>query len=410
MKTLLKLTLLLFTLSFFQSCTKDEAPTPEPIAQPEPEPTPEPENMAPSTFTIELINEKNTAQLSWSAAIDPEGDAVTYKVILGDSLVSSQSQTSIELTDLLFEQEYQGKIIADDGNENNVEATFSFTTGFLWLKEYEQSNGAGNGYTYEYDANDRLTATIITSRNERSAISYDSQGRFIKYGDINYLYNSNGLITSITKDDGLADMSLTYNNEDKLNLVIINRTDPTTNYEARVTMTFFYDVSGNLEIVNRERRYSSDNTDGRERSFNGVNLKYDADDNMVEIVFTRSDDGETYTSDGTRQVFTYDTMKNPTYSLLINQIKLNAQIFLGGRGGFDPLNGTRYNVEKFPFIYNRSKHNTTNSKLYLSGELNFETNNEYEYNASGYPISARRTFNEDDSQANFPRWTYIEGN
>lgn len=410
MKTLVKISLMLCILLAFQSCSKDDAPTPEPIAQPEPEPEPVPVNQAPSDFTIAVNNQKNIAQLSWSAAIDPEGDAVTYTVMLGDSLVSSQTETSIEFSDLVFEQEYQGIIIADDGNENNVEATFSFTTGFLWLKEYEQSNGGANGYTYEYDTNDRLTATIITSRNERRAIGYDSQGRFIKYDDNNYLYNSNGLITSITKDDGLADMSLTYNNEDKLNLVIINRTDPATNYEARVTMTFFYDVSGNLEIVNRERRYSSDNTDGRELSFNGVNLKYDADDNMAEIVFTRSDDGETYTSDGTRQVFAYDTMKNPTYSLLTNQLKINAQIVLGSTNAFDPLNPSSSSIERFPFIYNRSKHNTTNSKLYLSGELSLEMNHEYEYNASGYPISARRTFDGNESQASFPRWTYIEGN
>lgn len=330
--------------------------------------------------------------------------------MLGDSIVSEQTETSIEFSDLLFEQEYQGKVIADDGNENRVETPFNFTTGFLWLKEYEQSNGAGNGYTYEYDANDRLSATIVTSRDDRSAITFDSEGRLSSYDDVTYAYNNNGLVTTITKDDELADMALQYDNEDKINRVIINRTDPTINYEARVVMTFFYDASGNLESVNRETRYSSDTTDGNELYYSGVNLRYDNRGNMTEIVFTNSDDGETYTATGSRQVFTYDTMKNPTYSLLVNQIKLNAQIFLGGRGGFDPLNTFSYNIERFPFIYNRSSHNTTNSKWYSSGELSIEQNYEYEYNASGYPISARKTFNGDDSQANFPRWTYIEGN
>ena len=409
MKTLVKITLLLLVLNCFQSCSKDDAPTPEPIAQPEP--IPEPENQAPNSFSIDLENSKNTAQLSWSEAIDPDGDAIVYRIMLGDSLVSEQSNTDIEFSDLLFEQEYQGKVIADDGNQNLVETPFNFTTGFLWLLQYEQSNGAGNGYTYEYEANDNLQATIVTSRDERSAIGYDNQGRFTKYDNINYIYNSNGLITSITKDDGLADMALQYDNEDKINLVIINRTDPATNYEARVVMRFFYDASGNLESVNRERRYSSDTTDGNEVRYSGVNLLYDNEGNMTEIIFTSSEDGETYTNaGGNRQVFTYDTMKNPTYSLLVNQIKLNAHIFLGSGRAFDPLNPTSYNIERFPFIYNRSRHNTTNSKLYLSGELSFEINDEYEYNASGYPISARRTFDGDESQASFPRWTYTTGN
>ena len=395
-------------LNVFQSCSKDDAPTPEPIAQPEPEP--EPQNRAPSSFTIDMVNEKNSAQLSWSAAIDPEGDAVTYSIMLGDSLVRSQTETSIEFSKLLFEQEYQGKIIADDGNENQIEVAFNFTTGFLWLLQYEQSNGAGNGYTYEYDASERLTATIVTSRDIRRNINYDNEGRLSSYNDTSYNYNSNGLLTSITKDDGLADIALQYDNEDKVNLAIINRTDPSRNYVSRVTISYFYDDSGNLERVNRIRRYSSDNTDGTVTRFDGNKFQYDNEGNMTENVFTNSEDGETYTNtSGNRQVFAYDTKKNPVYSLYANQLKLNFRIFFGGTGAFDPLNAVSYNIEGFNFIYNRSVHNTVNSKIYLSGELNSEDKWEYDYNASGYPVSARKvTFNGDESQAVFPRWTYAE--
>jgi len=405
MKTIIKITLLLLVINAFQSCSKDDAPTPEPIAQPEPEP----ENLSPSSFTIDLVNEKNTAQLSWSEAIDPEGDTVTYSIMLGDSLVGSQTEISIELSDLLFEQEYQGKIIADDGNENRVETPFNFTSGFLWLTQYEQSNGAANGYTYEYDVSEKLTATIVTSRDDRSAITYDSESRLSSYDDVNYAYNNNGLVTTISKDDGLADMALQYDNEDKINLVIINRTDPATNYEARVTISYFYDDLGNLESVNRIRRYSSDNTDGTVTRFDGNKFQYDNEGNMTEIVFTNSEDGVTYmNTGGNRQVFTYDTKKNPTHTLLANQLKVNARIFLGSNKSFDPLNPFSYNIEGFSFIYNRSVHNTTGVKIYLSGELNSEDKWEYDYNASGYPVSARKTFNGDESQAVFPRWSYTD--
>jgi YD repeat-containing protein len=405
MKNPIKILALILTL-ILVGCSKDDTPAPGPIAQPEPEP----ENQAPSSFTVDLENSKNTARLTWTEAVDPDGDSVIYKIMLGDSLVSEQGNREMEFSNLLFEQEYQGKIIADDGNNNTVETPFNFTTGFLWLIEYEQSNGAGNGYTYEYDVSERLMATIIPSRDERNSITYDNQGRLSSYDEINYSYNNNGLVNNITRSDGLADMSLQYDNQDRVNIVLVNRTLPANNYEARVFINYYYDNEGNLESVNRERRYSSNNTNGTIVQYSGVNLKYDTNGNMTEIIFTRSEDGEIYASTGTRQVFTYDTKKSPTYTLLKNQIKLNSQIFLGGKRAFDHTNSSSYNIEQIPFTYNRSVHNTTNSKLYLDGELRFETNWEYDYNASGYPVSARRTQDGDDSQAFFPRWSYDDGN
>ena len=74
------------------------------------------ENSAPSGITATTAVNKNSVQIDWTEAVDPDGDTITYTVMLGDSVVSQLITTSLELTDLSFEKEYSGKIIADDGN------------------------------------------------------------------------------------------------------------------------------------------------------------------------------------------------------------------------------------------------------------------------------------------------------
>ncbi|TSE09358.1 fibronectin type III domain-containing protein [Aquimarina algiphila] len=89
-----------------------------------------PQNQKPGDFTIQITQiTENNALLSWNAAVDPDEDKVTYTVVLGDNEV----QTNLETTEFLLEgliaqTNYNGKVIASDGNGNTSENTFDFTT------------------------------------------------------------------------------------------------------------------------------------------------------------------------------------------------------------------------------------------------------------------------------------------
>ncbi|QCX01444.1 hypothetical protein FGM00_15505 [Aggregatimonas sangjinii] len=403
MKTIFKITLLFLMINAFQSCAKDDAPPLEPVVKAEPEP----ENLPPSSFSIDVTTKKNTAQISWAAPTDPEGDTILYKIMLGDSLVTEQSETNIEFSSLLFEQEYQGKIIADDGNENQIEVVFNFTTGILWLTQYESNNGSGNGYAYEYDISEALSAIVFTRTNERSNISYDNEGRLLSFKDISYNYNNNGLLTSISDGSGLGDIELLYDDEDKIRVLNLTRNEPDRqNYISRVKIDFFYNDAGDLVIMNRERRYSRVNTDGNVFQFNRQRLVYDTSGNVVESISEDSDDGVTYT-ESNKFVMTYDDKKNPLTNIIEKQIKIDFQLLLGLTNVFDPLNFSYLQIEGYRFALNRGVHNIKSQKFFSGEDLLLGYDYEYNYNASGYPISARAVDNE--GKETFPRWTYADG-
>ncbi|WP_024768533.1 fibronectin type III domain-containing protein [Aquimarina macrocephali] len=88
------------------------------------------ENQVPGDFTIQVSQiTDNSALLEWTAAVDPDDDKVTYSVFLGDNEVQSNLETTEFLLEgLIAETNYNGKVVASDGNENESENTFTFIT------------------------------------------------------------------------------------------------------------------------------------------------------------------------------------------------------------------------------------------------------------------------------------------
>ncbi|MEM9390685.1 MAG: fibronectin type III domain-containing protein, partial [Bacteroidota bacterium] len=87
-------------------------------------------NQNPGSFTVAVSNITATgAELTWDAAVDPDGDDVTYKVMLaGSEITSGETGLTFNLTSLTADTEYQGRVIAEDGNGGSSEATFAFKT------------------------------------------------------------------------------------------------------------------------------------------------------------------------------------------------------------------------------------------------------------------------------------------
>jgi len=135
MKTLLKLTLLLFVLNLFQSCSKDDASAPvvkqEPDAIPEPEP--EPENKLPTQAVllspvVDAINIDVKPTFSWEAATDADGDTITYEIYADttstpNTLIGTTTDTTLELEERLpLLETLNWKVVAKDGNGGESES------------------------------------------------------------------------------------------------------------------------------------------------------------------------------------------------------------------------------------------------------------------------------------------------
>ncbi|MGI9552686.1 MAG: hypothetical protein ACR2MT_15895 [Aurantibacter sp.] len=363
------------------------------------------ENTAPSSFTASVEVNKNVAQLNWTAAEDPDGDTITYTVMLGDSLIGSQTETSLDLTGLVFERDYTGKIIADDGNEHQVETTFDFTTGFLWLANYEFNNGSGDGYDYKYDANELLITAQRVPNGDPKNIVYDGNGNLFSVGNMTYTHNANGLLTTISDGTGQGDLELLYDDQDRVIEVKIIRTNANSNYIGNVTMTFSYDGIGNLSTVDWHRRYTSDNTNGAINNWNRRHYVYDNAGNITEFRLENSTDGITY-EESLKEQFTYDfDHKDPWHSLLTRQLGFNSRVYFGIRGEFDPQSVVSYNIEGYSIRFLKSEHALIGHKIFSNGDLIIDYNYEYTYNESGYPVSGKA---ETGSSEFFPRWTYAE--
>ncbi|WP_027395706.1 fibronectin type III domain-containing protein [Aquimarina latercula] len=111
----MKKTLLLLIASYLISCSNDDSTT---------------TNQAPANFTVttEIIN--NDVTISWTEATDPEGEQVTYEVILDSESISiDQESTSYQINDLSYDTTYEGSIIARDVDGLTTTSDFSFSIG-----------------------------------------------------------------------------------------------------------------------------------------------------------------------------------------------------------------------------------------------------------------------------------------
>ncbi|GEM_PF-2418432 len=89
-----------------------------------------PMNQDPEDFMVMVTDiAQTTTTLDWDAAVDPDGDDITYDVLLAGSPVATDlAETIYELTGLDPDAVYEGVIVAKDGNGGQSSAFFSFVT------------------------------------------------------------------------------------------------------------------------------------------------------------------------------------------------------------------------------------------------------------------------------------------
>lgn len=112
----MKNSLLLFAvIILFNACKTKEVVTP---------------NRPPSAFTVTqtLKSDGKTIVLNWTKAKDPDGDVVTYAVVLNDTLVKNISDTTYTIASLDFNYSQVGKVIAKDAKGLTTEVSFTAAT------------------------------------------------------------------------------------------------------------------------------------------------------------------------------------------------------------------------------------------------------------------------------------------
>jgi hypothetical protein len=120
MKNYFKLLLLILSLSVaFYACTSDDDAVNGDTG-----------NQAPSAFTVTVSSTSETgAIISWTQAIDDDGDTVSYTVNLdGSEVVSNLSTQNYTFSGLDNSTTYSGSVVASDGNNGSTIVSFSFTT------------------------------------------------------------------------------------------------------------------------------------------------------------------------------------------------------------------------------------------------------------------------------------------
>ena len=151
--------LLLPILLLLMGCSQDD-PLPELIEEEETTEV----NLPPNNFNIQIdAFSHEGATLSWDEAQDPENETVTYSIFLNQTLlVAGLSDLTYEITNLTDQTNYSGEIVAQDSNNNQTKATFSFQTEKYYLKYLKKYDYATLGNSSQLNLIGRPSSMIKT--------------------------------------------------------------------------------------------------------------------------------------------------------------------------------------------------------------------------------------------------------
>ena len=200
-------------------CNKDDGPLPpKPDVIDKPDPEPEPVNNPPGTFGLISPEADNQHEgllptFSWEAAIDPDGDAVTYDLYIGTE-TNPQTVLATAISDTTFVPNenlelfanYHWKVVAKDGKGGEINSAVQkfVIEPRLYLSEFHRS---GEVVKFGYNQQDQLTIFDDFELKDASRkVLYNLEGAIRtldvpKTGLQNYSYDLDGRLVETRRDD-----------------------------------------------------------------------------------------------------------------------------------------------------------------------------------------------------------------
>ncbi|HBC78748.1 MAG TPA: hypothetical protein DEO60_10175 [Bacteroidales bacterium] len=122
-----------YLLLFLFFCCKK----PNPPESPNPPEPPIEDNKPPSAFSVTVLKtSSNYVSIEWTAATDPENDAIIYSICINDSIVkdSISNVFTCKIDNLKPEKHYTGYVQASDSKLNSTKVSFDFITGKYYTR------------------------------------------------------------------------------------------------------------------------------------------------------------------------------------------------------------------------------------------------------------------------------------
>jgi YD repeat-containing protein len=334
---------------------------------------PKPVNKAPGAFEVTATVNANAVELEWTAATDPDGDPITYDVILNDTTsLQASTVTRHAVNNLAYETQYNGKVIAHDGKGETTEVAFTFTSGFLFLKSYEIES---QEYFLHYNDAGELTGADEPP-STTTAFTRNSAGQIVSAGEMSFQYNSGGKITRLNSP--LGEATLVYDSKNRL-LRLQGSFETTPGSGYLITREFAYNDADQLTMIKERCRSNT----GDANYFTRYSFENDGNGNMARMIGEVSHDGTTYTTAAT-YTYLYDDKKNPWYTV---QTQLTNFDLVSAAGSLAILPTHQfYNCSFAPTRWT-SKNNLVKIQVQSTHFSNVETWT-YIYNEAGYPVAA----------------------
>lgn len=369
------------------SCNKDDVP-----AQP-PGPDPTPENRAPEAFELLFPEDGADRELlrpefSWQTAIDPDGNAVTYDLYVGegsepDSLVAKGIlETRFTPTDdLALFGTYSWKVVARDTKKAEKSSAIS---GFvvdpvLYLKKFSEACAHDGIFSeFNYDVENRLvelTHYYHGGVEGKLMWTYDAREKLKRLTNQegrsqSFFYNELGHNYSIEdRDENDEVIQTTLLEYDSMDRIIGAQTT------GRQSGFVSYDISYSGDSNVPDRISSATTPPVGWVLKRRLDLEWDSQGNLVKRVewSARGDDPFVKRSEAT---YSYDQLKNPLYPIF-EQFRLPV---------FHYRTGLDFSEILYPFEW-IGKHNiTVENRTQFGGRNLYKVEREYEYNNEGYPI------------------------
>ncbi len=175
-------------------------------------------NTAPGDFTVSTSVNGQEVTITWTASTDPDGDAVKYDLELdGSNIKTNLTGLTSSVTDLAYNTNHTGKVIAKDGKGGTKEKSYSFAIGaapnnppgaFVAEFDWLDNNLVGFSWTSAIDPNgDPVTySTALDGTTIESGLT----GNDATIGNLLYSTNYTIVVTASDGKGGISSDSFTF--------------------------------------------------------------------------------------------------------------------------------------------------------------------------------------------------------